>query len=112
MQMRAYESDGCLVIDLEGDIDHHGAYAVREEMDRRIIDARPKKVIMELSKVSFMDSSGLGLILGRLRTVNERGGKLYLRAPSARIVRILKMAGADRLIPVIPDKNTPGKREA
>ena len=103
MQMRAFEADGCLTVELEGDIDHHHARLIREEIDRRITDARPKKVVLELSKVAFMDSSGLGLVLGRLRTVSERGGRLILNNPTARTERILKMAGVDKLLPIVHD---------
>ena len=110
MQMRTFENDGSLTVSIEGDIDHHHARMMREEIDARIAEARPKQVILELSQVAFMDSSGLGLILGRLRTVSERGGKLILRDPTPRTERILKMAGVDRLLPIVHGCEADGRR--
>ena len=58
----------------------------------------PKKLIIDIGRVDFMDSSGLGLIMGRLAKAKEIGATLILQNPSARVVRMLKMAGLDRMI--------------
>ncbi|MBE6671881.1 MAG: STAS domain-containing protein [Ruminococcaceae bacterium] len=93
-------SNKTLYVKLNGDIDHHSAKYIREEIDRELYKYQPETVIMELSAVEFMDSSGLGLILGRYTKVNLLGGILKVANPNDRIEEILKMAGTDKLIPI------------
>ena len=73
---------------------------MREEIDREIYKYQPSTVIMDLSAVEFMDSSGLGLILGRYTKVNMLGGVLKVANPTERIEDMLLMAGTDKLIPI------------
>ncbi len=90
-----------LVVIIDGDIDHHSAKYIREAIDREILSARPHVTVLELSRVDFMDSSGLGLILGRYTRMREIGGILKLSSPTPQTVKILALAGVDKLIPVI-----------
>ena len=101
MEMKAYCSEGNLVIKLDGEIDHHSAADIRVEMDRMIAETKPKILILELSDIDFMDSSGLGLVLGRYRRLNELGSKMYIKNPAKRTEKILSMAGVDKLITII-----------
>lgn len=101
MQMKAYSSDGNLVVKLDGEIDHHCAAEIREGLDRLIAENKPKNLVLELSDIDFMDSSGLGLVLGRYRRLNEIGSKMYIKNPDARTEKILCMAGVDKLIKII-----------
>lgn len=93
-------SNGTLFIKLNGDIDHHSAKYIREDIDRELYKYQPQTMIMDLSNVDFMDSSGLGLILGRYTKVNMFGGILKVANPSERIEEMLIMAGTDKLIPI------------
>ena len=93
-------ANGTLFIKLNGDIDHHSAKYIREEIDRELFKYQPSTVIMDLSAVEFMDSSGLGLILGRYTKINMLGGILKVANPNDKIEEILKMAGTDKLIPI------------
>lgn len=92
--------DGVLEIKLTGEIDHHSAVSVRSEIDGLIFDLRPQKVVLDLSEISFMDSSGLGLIMGRYSLIKEFGGTLSLRAPTVAVMKILSLAGMERMIKV------------
>mgnify|MGYP001662772180 FL=1 len=89
-----------------GAIDHHTARQVREAIDSDIVDLRPKKVELDLSEVDFMDSAGLGLILGRYAKISERGGTLSVKNPSDAVVRIIKMAGAHKYVSIEYSKKT------
>ena len=89
-----------LVIKLSGEIDHHSAVGVRSEIDTLVFEVRPKKLILELSDITFMDSSGLGLIMGRYALIKDLGGSLLLRAPSSAVMKILKLSGMDRIIDI------------
>ncbi len=94
-----YES-GVLLIKLCGEVDHHSAKPIREDIDRELFYYRAATVIIDLSEISFMDSAGLGLILGRYTRTKELGGSLRLLNPTPDIVRLLELAGCMSLIPV------------
>ncbi|MBQ9736446.1 MAG: STAS domain-containing protein [Clostridia bacterium] len=82
---------------IAGEIDHHSAKALREELDRQIYLHRPHELVLELSGVAFMDSSGLGLIIGRLVTAKEVGAVMTLTGADARTRKIFEMAGLERM---------------
>lgn len=83
--------------EIAGEIDHHTAKPIREEIDGQIYATRPKGVTLSLAGVGFMDSSGLGLIVGRLVTAKEVGCSLTLTGVDARTMRIFTMAGLERM---------------
>jgi len=87
-----------LIIRIPGEIDHHSAKALREEIDRAIFYHRPQILVLSLSEVSFMDSSGLGLILGRLSRIQELGGELVIADPTLQVMKILRLAGLEKKI--------------
>lgn len=90
--------DGVLEVTLQGEIDHHSAVAVRTGIDEEICREHPQKTILDLSGIEFMDSSGLGLIMGRYALMQKFGGALTLKNPNERIVRIFDLAGLGRMI--------------
>ena len=98
-------SDGTLKITLSGEIDHHTARSIREEIDRQIYLCRARTVLLDLKRVGFMDSSGLGLVLGRYAHVKEAGGALKVLDPSKGAERVLRMAGAEKIIPIIKNES-------
>lgn len=96
-------NDSTLRVDIHGDIDHHSAKRVRESIDAQIESKKPLIIVLELNHVDFMDSSGLGLILGRYTVACEIGAKLILSHPSRRIRRILELAGIERIMEIEGD---------
>ena len=89
-----------LRIKLRGEIDHHSAAAVRSAMDDMIRAKRPIEVVIDMSAVDFMDSSGLGLIMGRYNTVKALGGTLTVAEPNEGIEKIMKLAGLERIVKI------------
>jgi len=83
---------------LDGDIDHHSARTVRMQIDEDLLRRRPRKLILDLSRVDFMDSSGLGLILGRFSKASEIGAECVLLNPNEHVTKILDVAGIGRMI--------------
>ena len=81
-----------------GEIDHHTARSIRMKIDEDIYRHRPRKLILDLARVDFMDSSGLGLILGRYAKAAEVGAECILLDPNEHVTRILDVAGIGRLI--------------
>lgn len=94
-------SDRNLEISVSGEIDHHNARTLRSKIDEKLYYYRPKTVYLDLSSVSFMDSSGLGLILGRFTLARELGGELKIMNPNESVSKILDLAGTSRLIPIV-----------
>ncbi len=89
-----------LSIRVRGEIDHHTASAIRQGIDATLFEKRPKKLILDLSAVSFMDSSGLGLIMGRYSVMKELGGEMTVWNPSRETRSILTLAGMERLVKI------------
>ena len=87
-------SEDTLKITLTGEIDHHTAKAVRMEIDGQIHTYCAKNVLIDLKNVGFMDSSGLGLIMGRYSRMRAIGGELSLRDPAERLLRIFVLSFA------------------
>ena len=83
-----------------GEIDHHSAVIIRREIDNMLLHTHPKNLIIELYSVDFMDSSGLGLIMGRFSLMQKLGGTTILRNPNERIKKILSLAGMERIIKI------------
>lgn len=100
-----YEDKGStLVIRVGGEIDHHSAVSVRTGLDERIASDRPQRVLLELSRVDFMDSSGLGLIMGRYALVTKYGGSFAVLDPSSAVLKIIRLAGMERMITILKTK--------
>lgn len=98
-----YDSEfmGCyLKIKLRGEIDHHSASSIRAAIDSEIYAKKPRGLIMDMSAVNFMDSSGLGLIMGRYSVMNQLGGEVIVSDPNPTIERILSLAGMERVIKI------------
>ena len=91
---------GAAVAVLSGEIDHHNAKSVRDELDRYIIAAQPRSLAIDMGRITFMDSSGIGLIMGRSKLMKECGGILEVRNPQPYIRRVLKLSGIERIVKV------------
>lgn len=103
--------NGVLTVILRGEIDHHSAVGVRSEIDSLIYETRPRKTVLDLSEIDFMDSSGLGLIMGRYALMQRMEGELTLKRPNERVVKILDLAGLGRIIKTEEDKETENEKQ-
>ena len=82
---------------LSGELDHHHVKEIREQIDFAVREQLPQTLILDFLHVTFMDSSGIGLIMGRSRLTEEYGGTLEIHNPSQQIRKVLRISGADRL---------------
>ena len=98
MKLITAVKDGDLLARITGDIDHHSASGIREEIDRLLEKERPARLLLDLGETDFMDSSGLGLILGRKRKTEEMGIALTLVNPTEGCLKILHLAGMENQI--------------
>ena len=92
------ESSGSLVIAyLIGEIDHHTSVALREKIDNVLAFKKPKHLILDLKNVSFMDSSGIGLVMGRYRLMQSFKGTLEIRNVTKQTKKLMELAGLSRI---------------
>ncbi len=90
-------SDDTLTALLSGEIDHHTAADFRENIDREVEMTRPALLVLDFGGVGFMDSSGIGLIMGRYQHVTAYGGRVRVVNAPPMIARMMKLAGVGRL---------------
>ncbi len=81
-----------------GEIDHHNAAQLRRELDDYICLNRPMVLRLDASGIDFMDSSGLGLLMGRYALLKRLNGELILSNPTASVWRMVKLAGMERIL--------------
>ncbi len=93
MEINFEMTDDILAAVLSGELDHHSSADVRTAVDKAMDTFRVKHLILDFSRVTFMDSSGIGVVLGRYNKVQERGGRLFVSGADTYIHRILEMAG-------------------
>ena len=82
---------------LTGEIDHHGAGRLRETIDDSVRRTCPRLLILDFGGVEFMDSSGIGIVLGRYRLMQDMGGRLALRSLPPHIRKVMQVAGISSL---------------
>ena len=101
-----------LSVAIRGEIDHHTAKSLRGKIDEKMYAARPKTVLLDVGEVTFMDSSGLGLLLGRFTVARELGSEFRIVSPSDSVKKILDLAGADKLITIEENQNSVRKERS
>lgn len=82
-----------LIVYLEGELDHDSTAVMRAEIDNQLRDTALSELIIDMAGISFMDSSGIGLVLGRYKLMAARGGKVRISRPGKRTDRLLGIAG-------------------
>ncbi len=89
-----------LTAHLDGEIDHHSAPSVRNTVDEAVFMYSPKKLVLDFSDITFMDSSGVGLIMGRYKLLSGKNGTVEVRGLKKRDKRIVEMSGLKKLIEI------------
>lgn len=102
MNLSIETKDKVLFVKLSGELDHHSAESTRKKIDKEIIENSSRNIILDLQELSFMDSSGIGLIMGRYKNISEKNGKLLVVSGNQYVDRILKMSGLLKIIDAYP----------
>lgn len=90
-------ADEIMVARIIGDIDHHNAKEIRESIDDAAVKAQVRELELDFRDVSFMDSSGIGLVMGRYKLMQEMGGCVHLVNIASHLKKVMVLAGLDRL---------------
>lgn len=93
--------DNCLMIRLPEEVDHHGAGFICENADRLLCRKEVCNVVFDFEKTRFMDSSGIGIIMGRYRKISCFGGRIYAIHADRQIRRVLSISGLERIVEVL-----------
>lgn len=96
--LKIYNDGKRVTAALYGDIDQHSARELRAELDEVIAHSRPELLIIDMENVGFMDSSGIGLILGRLKAVRACGGDIIIKNARSDIAAVIKLSGLSALL--------------
>lgn len=97
MSVRIETANDGITAWLSGELDHHTAARMREQVDRAVEGSAAELLRLDFSGITFMDSSGIGLVMGRYRMMLARGGRLLVVGVSDRLLRVMKLAGLERL---------------
>ena len=96
--MQYQVEENCLTIFLPQELDHHNAEDIRKEADRLIEEKHIKHVIFDFQGTSFMDSSGIGVIMGRYRQIYLLGGEVWAVHANERMKKILARSGVTKIM--------------
>jgi len=93
-------SAGRLTVYLSGELDHHEARSAIHMIDELLDEYLPRDCVLDMSSLSFMDSSGIALIVKTSRRVKAMGGRVWIENPASQPQRVIDASGVDRLVPV------------
>ncbi|MCY6958607.1 anti-sigma F factor antagonist [Clostridium brassicae] len=89
-----------LVVHMLGELDHHSAEEVRNKIDDRVEREKCYKLVLDFSGVTFMDSSGIGVVIGRYKKLLRSKGKLYITKVNGSVKRVFELSGMFKIIPL------------
>ncbi len=89
-----------LIVRVAGEMDMLIADKMRTEIDRRIDDKSVKNLVLNLEKVTFIDSSGLGVVIGRYKRITAKQGRMFIVGARPQVEKILFFSGVNRLVPM------------
>jgi stage II sporulation protein AA (anti-sigma F factor antagonist) len=98
MEINAVRRGQRVIVHLAGELDHHSASRVRGALDLLLRDVSVREMQLDLAGVTFMDSAGLGVVLGRYKTISARGGRMIVTGMRSSIDRIFRMSGLYALV--------------
>lgn len=93
--------DNCLMVKLPEEIDHYRSSFICEQADYYIMNKAVDHVVFDFEETRFMDSSGIGIIMGRYQKISCFGGKVFVLHPDKQIKRVLNLAGVSRLVEIV-----------
>lgn len=98
MSIRCTGEGRTLQAALSGEVDHHRARALMEELDQLIDSTAPRSLTLDLSEVTFMDSSGIAVVVRAKLRMDDLGGRVRVRSAPPQARRVLSMAGLERMV--------------
>ena len=97
MNVKYSPKDKLLLLEMTEEIDHHTTEEIRRKVENEITRHMPRKIIFDFNKVGFMDSAGIGMIVGRYKTMKMIGGELEVQNAKPSVEKILEMSGVNQI---------------
>ena len=101
MQINYKISGGTLYVLLGGELDEHSSVYCRTMLERIFLQETFREVVFDLSELSFMDSTGIGVLIGRYKILKKQNKKVFICNPTSQMERIFKMSGLYEIMPKI-----------
>ena len=98
MKFELARSGNLLIVQVAGELDHHFADEIRMRIDAEIMKPPIRNILFDFNRLSFMDSSGIGMIMGRYKKIKALGGKAWIICNNPNATRILEMSGVFKFI--------------
>lgn len=99
--MQMERTNQTITVYLEGELDHCSAHGMRRLLDGCIHDSNIKHMIIDMQGISFMDSSGIGVILGRYKQMKDKGGTLSVRNMNKHVEKVFRLSGMNQVIDIV-----------
>ena len=96
--MRYEKNRDTLVVYMTGELDQCSAQGIRRELDALLEDRRVRRLVMDMQDMTFMDSSGIGMMIGRYKFMKRRGGGVRVRGMRQPVERVFRMSGLGQII--------------
>ena len=87
-----------LIVKINGDIDHHTSSRIKEKIEREFMFSNCSNIVFDFSNVNFMDSSGIGMIIGRYKSLQKNGGKIFITNVKPQLETIIEISGLRKII--------------
>ncbi|WP_040211316.1 anti-sigma F factor antagonist [Clostridium polynesiense] len=98
MYLKINKEQNILIVGLNGELDHHSAEEVRNKIDDRLDRDKIKTLILDFSGVTFMDSSGIGVVIGRYKKMSMRDGSLLIASINNNVKKVFELSGLFKII--------------
>lgn len=98
MAIEILQDQNTITAFLSGEIDHHTSKSLRRELDSEIERVHPEKLFIDFGKVTFMDSSGIGFIMGRYKLLSSLGGKITIKNTPPHLKRVMRLSGLNDIV--------------
>lgn len=98
------------ILDVEGEVDVYTSASLKQEISAAVSDG-VKYIVLNLSKVEYLDSTGLGLLIGALKRLKENQGNLVIASPSVRIMRVFEITGLYKIFSIYPTEAEAAEKE-
>lgn len=105
MQIFFETQDRNLIVTIEGEVDHHTSVEIRQRVDREFQKRRARNIIFDFTNIHFMDSSGIGVLMGRYRNVMILGGNVALYGVGDQVDRVLSISGIYKIMKTYDTKD-------
>lgn len=99
--MQMEKQNQTLIVYLDGELDHCSAQSIRRLLDGCIKDSDVKNMVLDMQELNFMDSSGIGVILGRYRQIKDKGGRMMVRNMNRQVERVFRLSGMNQIIETV-----------